>query len=323
MNMSSKPQFAIVFDTNSYRSFTFGKSILDIISEVNNLAKKESSNGVLAFANPFVMLELASHLADPTDPAYNNCLGSIIALSLHCAHQPKQIAVLADSESQLCWALHRKVPATHQDTTEKLCRLFNYISTHCSESDIAKIRNDLKEITGVVSDTEARFISDMMQFTVQGFDPEATDWSPLRNDATLRKKVLTFIDSQDSLLALCRVHVFKSYFLLGESIDETQVDTLSKLLLMNFEAPFQLYREIVRRIIMTGCNLSKKNRANWVWDIQIAFTIGPNHNLNGLSVRLVTEDGDILEAAKKANCESMVCSLREYLSRINGTSIKL
>lgn len=322
--MTTTPQFAIIFDTNAYRQFTFGKSTNEVASEVGALLKKESACGVEAFANPFVMLELASHLSDPKDPAYENCKSGVSALSSHCARQVNQdvqIAVLADSESQLCKMFHNAVPPTHAETTEKLCKLFKYIAADTSEASVDKIRNDLREISKVVASTESRFISDMMKYTVQGFDPSATDWSSLKADPALRKKLLSFLDSSHSLQLLAKIHVIKSYLLLGKNAYGAPIDEMAKYFLERFETPLRLYNEIVRRIVMSGCDLTKKNRGNWIWDIQISFNVGTLHNLNGRNVRLITSDGDILDASQKANCGSVIYSLEEYTNKLDNKTL--
>jgi hypothetical protein len=323
--MTTKPQFAIVFDTNAYREFTFGKRTEGILPAVSNLLKKESASGAQAFANPFVMLELAAHLSDPNDPAYDNWKSSIVALSSHCSRQldnGSQIAVLADSESQLCKVFHNAVPPAHANTTEKLCKIFKYIATDFSEAAVDKIRNDFKEISEVVTTTETRFVSDMMQYTIQGFDPSAIDWSSLKANQSLRKKLLGFLGSAHSLELLARIHIIKTYTLLNKPINGDQINDMAKFFLERFQTPLQLYNEIVRRIVMSGCDLTKKNRSNWIWDIQIAFNIGHLHNVNGHNVRLVTSDGDILKAAKEANCGSIIYSLSDYLDAIEKYKLK-
>jgi hypothetical protein len=318
--MKAQTQFAIIFDTNAYRQFTFGKSLTDVTTSIAELIEKERIVGAEAFANPFVMLELVAHLADANDPAYENCKHSAFALALHCARKVNgydHIAVLADSESQLCKIFHDQVPSTNTDTIEKLCKICKYISLDSSEESLEKIRNNLKEIALIVATIESRFVSDMMTYTVQGFDPTAIDWSSLKANPLLRKKLLTFLDSPTSLQLLARAYAIKSYILLGKSVNNSSIDDMAKFFLDRFEAPLRLYNEIVKRIVMSGCDLTKNNRGNWIWDIQIAFNVGTFHNVNGLTVRVVTSDKDILKAAAQANCASLVFSLQDYNNKLD------
>ena len=321
--MSSSNKFAVIFDTNAYRELTFGKDSSQINFKISELISNESKNGIQAFSNPFVMLELASHLADVNDKAYQNCKSSVIALTQHCAIQrdgKQMIAILADSESQLCKTLFDEYPLQHSDTTEKLAKIYSYISHFQSESAIERIRGDLKEIANNVEQTERQFIADMMSYVVLGFNQNTQDWAPLRQDKNVRNQVLTFLNSRASLQLLAKAKVIKAHLLLNKNIDNLQFDDMENYVLENFEAPLQLYNEIVRRIVMTGCDLSKKKRSNWIWDIQIAFVVGSCHRINDHLVRLVTGDGEIVEAANRVNCGNAVYSLQSYIDALKNNT---
>ena len=68
-----------IFDTNAYREYTYNKNISGLDAELADLVSIEKSKNIQSLANPFVMLELTSHLANTTDLAYKNCLHSVYA----------------------------------------------------------------------------------------------------------------------------------------------------------------------------------------------------------------------------------------------------
>lgn len=82
----------------------------------------------------------------------------------------------------------------------------------------------------------------------------------------------------------------------------------------HFSTPLRLYRSILLRIVSTGCDLTKKNRSNWLWDIQISFAAGCH--VNTLPVQIVTGDRDIAAAATEADVGGSVLSLEQHLSRL-------
>jgi hypothetical protein len=75
----------VTFDTNAYRELVHGKSDSEVVSTLEGLLCRERHRGVQALANPFVLLELAAHLSDNRDRAYQDCKVAIRALVKHCA----------------------------------------------------------------------------------------------------------------------------------------------------------------------------------------------------------------------------------------------
>jgi len=113
---------------------------------------------------------------------------------------------------------------------------------------------------------------------------------------------------------LAQSQVTRALILFEKSIDDCKYREYGEVVLQTFATPLHLYREIVKRIIETGCDLTKKSRRNWIWDFQIAFVPGANHIVGGQAVRLITGDQDIVAAAVKAGCGDSVSSLEEYLA---------
>lgn len=305
----------VTFDTNAYRELVYGKSDSEVVSTLERLLWRERHNGVQALANPFVLLELAAHLSDSCDRAYHDCRAAIRALVRHCAVDNSgvsRVAVLADSESNLCKALYGRIPPRHEETTEKLCKLATYIAQDHSEIALSRVRRGFVEIKDVVDRTEARFVSDMKHHVILGLNPGATDWEPLKHNPCLRDQVLSFLRSPASLRELAKAQVYKAALLLGIAVGNNEAERLSQLVLKEFKTALQLYNEILTRIVVSGCNIEKKNRGNWVWDIQIAFSISPNAAIENRPVRLVTSDRDIIAAAHAVGASDAVLSLAQY-----------
>ena len=80
----------IIFDTNLYRNLSYNKTIPGTITYFDRIISCEKNNSIISFANPFVILELLSHLSDENDPAFNNCHSAIIALFHHCKTSDNQ-----------------------------------------------------------------------------------------------------------------------------------------------------------------------------------------------------------------------------------------
>jgi len=92
---------------------------------------------------------------------------------------------------------------------------------------------------------------------------------------------------------------------------------MSQWVANQFATPILLYREILKRIVETGCNIEKKKRSNWIWDIQIAMGIGqPIANVNKV-LHLVTTDNAIVHAAKESGNRNFVHTLEEFRTAID------
>lgn len=308
-----------VFDTNVYRELTYDKSHNESTDLMKTIADLERSKNIQALANPYVMLELISHLADENDPAYHNCLSSVLALNEHCrdnSQKSDMLGIIAESESQLCNALFDKIPDEHKESTHKLAHLVNYISKHNTENELEKIRGDFREIKMKTALLKSRFVEDMRN-TIKAFDKNAAGWHPFKNDKESRKVTLDILNDEIALQLIARGLTAKSAILTKNMIDSETLTKMTEDVLNHFRMPVVFYNEIMKRIFKTGCDLTKKNRGNWILDIQISFSAGLENSINGNSVILVTGDGDILDAAEKTGCRKFYKTLTEYKSYIS------
>jgi hypothetical protein len=101
----------VVFDTNAYRVLTYGLTLENARARAVQLRDLERPAGETALANPLVVWELLTHLAESSDPAYANCLNALVALGEHTREpQTGKIAMTTDSECVVCHCLFNKIP---------------------------------------------------------------------------------------------------------------------------------------------------------------------------------------------------------------------
>jgi hypothetical protein len=106
---------------------------------------------------------------------------------------------------------------------------------------------------------ESDFVNDMKSFVVQGFDPSATDWRPLQHDAGLKRAVLEHLNSEDALRELAQIFVLKAMLQAHGTVQsDPDFDRKVHLVVEKFSSPLRLYREIAKRIVMSGCDLTKR-----------------------------------------------------------------
>jgi len=75
-----------------------------------------------------------------------------------------------------------------------------------------------------------------------------------------------------------------------------RIDAMQRI----FPLPLYVVDGLVTSIIERGLDMTKKDRANSLWDIHIAFSIGTDASFEGAPLWLVTDDGAIVNAPKAA-----------------------
>ncbi|MCP4256973.1 MAG: hypothetical protein GY774_05530 [Planctomycetes bacterium] len=129
----------------------------------------------------------------------------------------------------------------------------------------------------------------------------------------MRNKVLRKLKSNDILVLIASGFVLKSMILAPGRIADSDLTNKAKWVAKPFSPAIHLYKDMLIRIAETGCNISKSERANWIWDIQIAVYIG--QGIRGIGNKdklyLISSDSDILKAARTADSQYAI-SLKAF-----------
>ncbi len=307
----------VVFDTNAYRQLVHGLGAQVVQATIGDLRLREERAGFRGAASPYVMLELLAHLADPADPAFTDCLLALRAQQLHCqvGAGTGQLALLGDFESHLARVLYNTALPDHDHVTNNVALIAQSFHVHPTDDHILRARPYLVEIEAFVTQSERDFVDDVHNFVVRSLKPDATDWAPLRADAPFRATMLAHLRSADALTQIAGGLVLKAMVQAHKTVlPDPEFDRKVAFVVDHFSTPLRLYRAILVRIVSTGCDLTKRNRSNWLWDIQISFAVGCH--LNALPIQIVTGDQDIVAAATEADAGDSVLSLEEHLSRL-------
>lgn len=331
---------AVVFDTNVYRDLCDVRQVGNPLTEVDRFIEAFQQRNITAFANPYVFMELAAHLATQQTlspfrlrrwiflllcalksysrvrSVFNECRNAIRAQHKLCSPTDhRTLWVLSDSETLVAKALFQQEPAGFHDTTLRLCTL----SRHLFENTPGRIDDRAyvacRELHEYIVERERLFVSDMWQYVIQGLNPSSTDWAPLENNSQTRTQVLARMKSPIMVEQIAAGFVLKAQAMVGAHA--ANVAGMSQWVANQFATPILLYREILKRIVETGCNIEKKKRSNWIWDIQIAMGIGqPIANVNKV-LHLVTTDNAIVHAAKESGNRNFVHTLEEFRTAID------
>jgi hypothetical protein len=234
---------------------------------------------------------LLAHLSDPADPDREDRRSAVVTLWEHCGTTlggSRQLAILEDPEAQLAAALYGCCPIVNHRLIENLALTARLVGETDGDEILSKLNDTLKSFAATVDSIEERFVQDMMQFVLQVFDPHAQTWDALTKNRDLLARVLKYLDSEESVITLARAKVRLARRVVeGDQSQPIEDDEVARVI-DAFGCHLQLYRQIVRKMVQTGCDVTKPKHRNWIWDLQIAFAIGGYTVRNGLVTDFVT-----------------------------------
>lgn len=306
---------AAVFDSNAYRNLGKGQSIEQARERGRCIAEREGEMGMRSLCHPWVAAELLAHLADPDDPALPHCHRAIAVLASHCGGD-EGVRFLPPPEVQLGRSYYGREDTRARPWMGQLAAFCTLVARTDDPVDFNEdMRQDLRHIADGVAKTEAQFVQDMFDRIVKASDPTATTWKKVEDKET-RRAVLKLLDSDDALLMFATSEIRRVQLGVGAQDTPEGIVGRAEDLASRFPVPLRFYREVVRRIVMGGSDMTKKNRANMIWDKEIAFYLGETPVTGVGPVRLVTDDGMIVDIAAEAGAGERVDRIGEYLDRI-------
>jgi len=308
----------VVFDTNAYRVLTYGCSIAESKAKARNLADSEFFTKTKALANPFVIWELISHLADTEDPAYNHCLNALAALVEHTRLPDDKnggVCRVADGETELCRQLFNQLPPHAAENTSNLSQMASFVWQDAPMITDPVIINNINAFSVAMAEREAAWL-DHMEALLSNLRSAGTLESGSESSAKNRtQKTRTLLNSPEfaKICALGKVENLAA--LLSLPLSPAEANETSGRLLEIYPSAIQLMTTTVAGWFdAPDMNLRnpKKKRANFVWDTALCFSFGRHHKIENANVLFVTGDQAIHDAAKNAACPDLVMTLDAY-----------
>ncbi len=301
------PTLHVVFDTNLYRKL--GADAFD------ELRDRERNLSIQAVVNYYVAMEFLAHLADDQDPGFNKSHSSLQRLWLHTKTYDGSryvTHVVGPAEGQVSHSLFHTSPNDGRDASANLGAFVGQIA-NTERTDLpGRFQETLCECRDRVLSLEERFIQSLFDSVVRTLVPEATDWTSVTQDSLNRSALLESIAAGDGLNQIAEGTVTRMADNLGIKLSKEELADQVKVVKEAFPVPLHLFNTLVRNIVENGLDMTKKKRANYLWDFHIAFSTGTGANVDGVPIWLVTDDGDILKAAATAGATQNVKSFDEY-----------
>jgi len=295
-----------VFDTNAYRGLVraYPASARD---RAGKLVQAERSVGVRAFATSWVVVELASHLADVNDPDYTECAAALAALWVHCRADDggrDRLPTVPDAEALLCMSLYGKVTPGHEPATELLIEVARQVHDHPSPAAMDRLLPILQRIKAYADAFETSWVS-FMQHSLDGYD---------LSDQAVRRAIGRELAKPAALKIAGVQSVLRARQLLGLAGDDPELADRAHAVCDNFKTATRLFLYKMQQMA-NGVDISAPRHRNSVWDIDISYMVGQTVH-GGVPLHLVTSDKDIRRSAREAGETQHVSSLDGYLDRM-------
>jgi len=311
----------IVFDSNAYRVATHEMPVERARDWASRLRMREREIGNRALAHPIVAWELLAHLRDPADPAYADCLGSVMALGTHAASRevPGTLDLVAEAYLTVWQALFGRVSTAFEAAVKNLAAIVCHIVSHAPDLSDRVLHDNLEHLARAMMKNEQAWLNGMTQ-NLNQFGPATAKvlFGEQRDQAALSQLSAFFGSSTFQEVWAKFVVAWHAVELGILDLPPDQLRTKARDARTLFPGPFQLMSVLLRKLATPRPpNLASKNRRRWnfVWDYQISFLIGEG-TIDNLPVCLVTNDGEITAAASAAGHPDSVLSLEDYLTEI-------
>jgi hypothetical protein len=288
---------AVLLDANAYRSI--GPARFDVLLEL------ERQRQVARYAEPFAVMELLTHLANPQDPAFAQCRAAVVRIYRRCVGG-EPCGIIRDSESRLAEAITGKGLEKHDAHTDQLTLIVMHVGEGRPLSDIER---QLRAIAAHVTDVEARFAGGTMrrlQTTVGALlaDEEPEERRKTRKGA--RETLASEVQRRRIAERLLRYECHEA----GIALPEPPPDELVARVLKGAAAGIEFEAQLLGKAAFDGVNVEATKIRNLRWDQRIAFNIG--QTLGGRRLWLVTNDGEFAKAAEATGYGDRVHTLAAY-----------
>jgi hypothetical protein len=308
-----------IFDNNVYRDLTTGLNSTIVDKPIRALIAAERQQRIRGLMHPVVAMELAARLAEHEPSTQARVRAALTAMALHCSiarNGHNAIGFVADPDSSIARHLFGHELDNNRRVSQMLAKLCVHVAARRDKPLEPTVEAFAEEIARHVAATEASFVDDMLAYVAKPFNHAIATWDDVVARPELAKPALAFLRSSESREIFARTYVAKVAAQANALPPATGTGSAVDWFVNSFGLGISLYNEIVSRILLSGCRLSKRNRENWFWDLHLALSAGATHSVLGRAVVLVTSDRDVCDAAKAIGASHTVLSLPEYRLRL-------
>ena len=308
----------ITCDTNFYRELVSKLPLYNlkkVDKVIDLLLEAEKQKGIKAMIGPIAAQEVLSHLLDhPRSRAYKACLKASRVLYRHCEENPQQFRLLPSPEVQFSMEYFHFTDQPAIDTIQTIGVVFSELAKDTSRKTIEKYNIQITQNKQFIQTAENELIKSV-ELLCKQIDPSYTKWNLFANDPKKRQKWLNFVRSpqfNDQTAEAFLTAVYLRIQTLGcVPYTQQQIQQMVPFFVTSCQVGLSLRQFFWEQFVHPDFDLTKKSRANFLWDEQILYYVG--RQINNDSIVLVTRDKQMKRAADRCNMGNVVMGYEEYL----------
>jgi hypothetical protein len=317
----AKKRIAVIFDTNSYRSFVRGKTFKEVIDVAEKLSEKENSRDIKSLASVIVLVEMVANLAEGKEGFnYDECLKGIIAMSHHCFdHTEQGPRIIPQANLLIAKSFFNKLPPQAEENAKNLGGLLNDFKNDSAKAiEHYNKQSAFDNYKKYVENLEIEFSQQIINL-IEGIKTEIRRDSPNISSKHLREKTMSFIESEQFNNTMSIAILTTLSTKMGLNYSQSELTNMSSFLIKKFPSASGFFKwichEIVDKNIDLNSKTSKEKRWNWIWDYNVSFSVS-NSTVQGRDMILVTSDKDLKQMLTDNGFGVRVMKLDEYLDFI-------
>ena len=309
----------VTCDTNFYRKLVENVNVRDtrtLDKLIKAVITAEHSKGISAMMGTVSACEILSHLLyDVASRDFKSCLKASRVLYKHCQDGSNSYRLLPSPQTQIAKEYFGFDNQVGLETQLAVGQIFSALAKSTTLKTINQFAENLSKVKQHIDETENVLIQGIIDYC-KSIDPNYTEWNLFVGDKDNRKKSLTEIrsiafDNTTALAMLLAVHqqiVAQGY---DKVPSKEEMTSMIQTYVKSYKTSLELRRFFWEQLINPGFDLTKKSRANYLWDEQILHFV--NHQVGNENVLLITTDDKMVEAAKKCGCRDKVMKYDEYI----------
>jgi hypothetical protein len=306
------PALHCVFDTNVYRTLS--------LEGLSHLRALESKRGVEAIASYWPAIELAAHVADPTDAAHGAARGALLRLWQHASSENEAattLSLVADTDSMLAMGLFSEPIPGRAGEANAYATMIGEFATAYPGPVPEHVQPLFAYLRSHVAEQESEFADDMWAI-VRDLDPTATGWQPFSGDPALRRALVQSLRRDQFLRHLAEHRVAATAMRLGRTIDQDSLSTRVDYVLKYFPTAMVFFRNLVIGIVQSAVDYRLSKHMNSWWDPQLCFLVSPGASVDRIPTILVTNEQKIHTSAAESGHGAYALTLPEYQAALES-----
>jgi hypothetical protein len=304
------PRLAVAYDTNLYRQISS--------TAFSERVRVERSLGVIAYATYAGALEMAARLQDPNPREAGAALASLKKLVEHAKEFDGRTNVMrwvASPIQQLSIHLFGK-PLDGDETATDYAEFVGRLATEAeAASELSPL---IADVTAAANDRRQKYRDQLWLSVVEGLVPGARNWSDIMAPSAEREQLLAGALAREGIPLIASGMVDEVARAAGVLLSAADRELAIHHVLRSFRWIVEYRNLVFERLITSGANFDVRARMNGIFDLQFCGATSPIAMLRRVPVVAVTDDGDLLEAARRANMGARVLSAREYAKLLAG-----